>query len=300
MTRTKLLVALLSACIALDCRQAISATVRTSARNGEMPKVTDTFHSESMPHGIARPSQRATMSAPLQGMLVKVHVQLGEQVKKGQILAVMDNQVALASVRAAEAAADRTALIDHSKHALDLARSLLARQTSLQESHAGAEFELEQARSQFKQAEATLASAVESQLQAKRNLELEQARLEIHNVRAPFDGQIVQIGATVGTTMSPADKLLTIICRESIKAELFLPLELFGKLHVGESYDLWGFAPVSHLIRARLVFASPIIDPASKTFRSVFLIDNAQRRLPAGFGVRYDSSHPNSRTEIRP
>ena len=123
--------------------------------------------------------------------MVDVLVKRGDQVKKGQILAVMDNRVALAAVNMAEAAADRAAEIEHAKHALVLARSLFARQSSLQDSQAGAEFELEQARAQRDQAEATLASALEVKLQANRNLEFEQSRLEAHNIRAPFDGQVV-------------------------------------------------------------------------------------------------------------
>jgi RND family efflux transporter MFP subunit len=237
------------------------------------------------------------MSAPLQGMLVEVLVKGGDQVKKGQILTMMDNRIAKAAVNAARAAADRTAQVDHSKHALALARSFFARHSSLQEAQAGAEFELEQARAQRDQAEATLASALESQLQAKRDLELEEARLEAHNIRAPFDGEVVRIEATVGTTLTPSDKLLTIVCLDSLEAELHLPLELFGELQPGESYRLWAFAPVNGPIRARLAFASPVIDMASKTFRCLFTIDNRARQFPAGFSVRFDLSHPKSYRE---
>ncbi|GAG09294.1 unnamed protein product, partial [marine sediment metagenome] len=75
-----------------------------------------------------------------------------------------------------------------------------------------------------------MASALEARLQARQNLSLEVARLESHNIRAPFDGQVVRIDATVGTTLSPADKFLTIVSLDSLSAELYLPLELFGEL----------------------------------------------------------------------
>ncbi len=268
--------------------------------DGLRPSASTAPDSGSIPHGIARPCQRATMSAPLQGMLVEVLVKAGARVKKGQVLAVMDNRIAKAAVNAARAAADRTAEVDHSKHALALARSLLARHSALQDAQAGAEFELEQARAQRDQADATLASAIEAQLQAKRNLELEQSRLEAHTIRAPFDGEVVRIEATVGTTLTATDKLLTLVCMDSLEAELHLPLELFGELHPGQSYRLWAFAPVSGHVGARLASASPVIDTASKTFRCLFTIDNRDRRLPAGFGVRFDSSHPESNGKDAP
>ena len=234
------------------------------------------------------------MSAPLQGMLVELLVNNGDRVKKGQVLAVMDNRVAKAAVNTASVAAGRTAQIDHAKHALALARSLFARHTALREAQAGAEFELEQAKAQRDQAEATLASALEAQLQAKRNLDLEKARLEAHDICAPFNGEVVRIEATVGTMLTPKDKLLTIVRLDSIEAELHLPLKLFGKLQVGKSYQLWAFAPVNRPVRARLAFASPVIDTASKTFRCLFTIDNRQRRLPAGFAVRLDMAADES------
>ena len=248
-----------------------------------------TSDADSIPHGIVRPRQRATMSAPLQGMLVEVLIEGGDRVEKGQILAVMDNRVAKAAVGAARAAAERTAEIEHAKHALALAESLLARHNALHDADAGAEFELEQARARRDQARATLASAMEVLLQAERRLELEETRLEIHNVRAPFDGRVMRVDATVGTTLSPADKLLSIVCLDTLEAELHLPLELFGRLHAGESYRLWAFAPVNGPVRARLASSPPMVDPASRSFRCVFTIDNQEQRLPTGFAVRLET-----------
>ncbi len=291
---------------ALWCCSAICAETRPKARgNHSASAPAGHFFNDrgllesdiaSIPHGIVRPVQRVTMSAPLLGRLVELRVKDGDPVIKDQILAVMDNRVATAAVHAARAAAARTAQIAHAQHALTLAESLFERQIKLRESQAGAEFELERARSQRDQAEATLASAQEMQLQAQRNLALEQARLESHFVRAPFDGKVIRVDATVGSTLAPADKLLSIICLDSLEAELHLPLEHFGEVEAGKSYRLWAFAPVSGPVTARMVFTSPTIDPATGTFRCLLTIDNGNRRLPAGFGVRFDSpqSAPHS------
>jgi len=256
--------------------------------------------SDSIPQGIARPYQRATMSAPLPGMLVEVTVKPGDQVKSGEILAVLDNRVASAAVDAARAAANRTGEIEHAKHALSLARSFLARQAALQEARAGADFELEQARTRRDQAEAELASALESQVQARRNLELEEARLEAHNIRAPFHGQVIRLQTTVGTMLEPSDDVLTIASLDFLEAELHVSLELFGELVVGRSYRLWAFAPVNGPVQAELTHTSPLIDSASDTFRCLFTVDNRDRHLPAGFGVRFHSPRPHSSTEGQP
>ncbi|MBN2295030.1 MAG: efflux RND transporter periplasmic adaptor subunit [Pirellulales bacterium] len=300
-TRVRGVSSMLAFMLALYCfAMAASGQADDQSPRGDLSGVSGTPASDLIPEGIARPSQRATISAPMQGVLVQVPVKGGDHVKKGQILAVMDNRIAKAAVNTARVAADRTAEIDRARHALALARSFLARHVALKDAQAGAEFELEQARSQRDQAEAILASALEARQQARRNLELEEVRLESHNIRAPFDGQIVCVEATVGTMLTPKDDLLTIVCLDSLEAKLYLPLEEFGRLKKGNYYSLWAFEPVNHPVRARLTFASPMIDPASKTFRCVFTIDNKKRQLPAGFGVCLDLSHSESVREEKP
>jgi HlyD family secretion protein len=280
-----LLVEIPGACLATTLANGSTAN---SVQTVHAASFTDTF--ERLPQGIVRPAQRATMSAPLQGMLVRILVHDGDEVKQDQILAMMDDRVVRASVTAARAEAECTAAIDHARHALALADSYLKRHAALHAAQAGAEFELEQAQAERDQAAAMLASARESQVQATRNLQLEEARLESHNVRAPFDGCIVQIHATPGTTLSPTDELLTIVCLDVLQAEIHVPLELFGVLRPGQVYRLWGFPPVNRLIDARLTFTSPMVDPAAKSFRCVFAIDNQDRSLPAGFSVCLDPS----------
>jgi HlyD family secretion protein len=245
-----------------------------------------------IPHGLAQPSLRSTLSAPIQGVLLEVKVAEGEWVEKGQILAVMDNRVALAAVKMAHVAADQTASIDHAKYELSLAESLLARLTRLDQAHAGAQYELEEARVRRDQAKASIRNAVQQKSLAVQKLEMERARLESHNIRAPFSGRILSLNATAGNTMTSADDLLTLVSLNSIEAELHLPLRLFRLLQEGKSYRLRGQAPVDREIRGRLTYAAPVIDSATGTFRTVFTIDNHDHSLPAGFAVRFDLSHP--------
>ena len=232
------------------------------------------------------------MSAPLAGVLVDVRVKEGDEVEQGQVLAVIDDRVARAAVNAARAAADRSAEIEHARHGLKLAESLYARHLELQKADAGVDFELEQARVERDQAQATLASAIEAQLQARRNLELEEARLESHSVRAPFSGRVLHIEASVGTSLTSSDELLSIACLDALEAELHLPLELFGTLEAGKSYRLLAAEPVDRHVRGRLVLVDAVIDAPSRSFRCVFEIDNANRALPGGIAVRFDLSHP--------
>ena len=178
-----------------------------------------------IPHGLTRPSLHSTMSAPIQGVLMEVKVAEGALVKKGQILAIMDNRVALAEVKMARVAANQAGEIEHAKYELTLAESLLIRLTALEKANAGAQYELEEARVRRDQATVGVRSAREQMLLAERKLEVTEARLESHNIRAPFSGKIIRIERAAGTTMTPSDDLLTLVNMDSIEAELFLPLQ---------------------------------------------------------------------------
>ncbi len=245
-----------------------------------------------IPHGLAQPSQGTTMSPPLPGVLMEVLVTQGEKVEKGQILAVMDNRVTQSAVKVARVEANQAGAIEYAKYELALAESLLARLTALEQANAGAEYELEEARVRRDQAIVKVRTATEQQLLAERKLEMEEARLESYNIRAPFSGRILSIEGVAGTTMGPADDLLTLVCLDSIEAELHLPLGLFRLLQEGKTYRLRARAPVDREVRGRLTYAAPVIDSATGTFRCVFTIDNTDQSLPAGFAVRFDLSHP--------
>jgi RND family efflux transporter MFP subunit len=253
-------------------------------------------HAESrlfqIPHGLAQPSLRSTMSTPLQGVLMKVNVTEGEIVEKGQILAVMDNRVAQAAVKMARVAANQAGEIEHAKYELALAESLLTRLIALERANAGAQYELEEARVRRDQAKVGVRTATERQLLAERKLEVEEARLESHNILAPFSGIILSIERAAGTSMSPPDPLLTIVSLKTIEAELHLPLRLFRLLQEGKSYRLRAQTPVDRELLGRLIYTAPVIDSATGTFRCVFSIDNPNQILPAGFSVRFDLSHP--------
>ena len=238
--------------------------------------------------GIMRPIRQVTMASPMEGMLMVVHVREGQRVSAGDVLATIDDRVSQAAVNVAQAVADRTADLRNACEELKFSESLLERLLALKSANGGSDFELLEARTRVEQAQAAVASEEEGQRQAKRQLELEQARLEAHNIRAPFNGQVVRIFAYEGTTLTRDDQLLTIIRLDQLEAELHIPLDLHSQLEVGRSYGLIAGPPLNGRLQARLVFMAPLVDSATQTFRCVFTLDNLDQKLPAGFTVQLD------------
>lgn len=126
-----------------------------------------------------------TLATPLSGRLSSVRVDVGDQVKKGQLVASLDDRPLQASKRRAEAALKRLqGSYDEAIRELDRAKELFER-TVL------SPIELQQAQLAFSIAEADFDQA---------GAELEQAKLELEYSRivAPVSGMIVERNAHPG------------------------------------------------------------------------------------------------------
>lgn len=240
-----------------------------------------------IPHGLARPIRQVNVSPRTPGVLTDLFVSAGDTVEKDTVLGVIDNQVAQATVQAARAAAERTAEIEQSRRALEFARRHFERYRSVANDDAIAAIELDNAAAQVADAEAVLESALEKKLQAERNLQLEQARLERHNIRAPFTGQVIKVLAQRGAALPQQEALLTLVDSRQLEVELYLHPDIVRRLHVGKTYSLRAMTPVNGTVQGTLTFISPVIESGTKTFRTVFLIDNDRAQLPAGFSVAF-------------
>ena len=251
-----------------------------------LPAPLDHLDIVTMLPGIAEPARQAVLAAPLSGVLMSVKVREGDQVKPGQILAVMDNRIAAAELQYAKVTSRQTAEIGQAQVTLQHAKSLLLRLLSVEDRRALSELEVEQATNRRDQAAALLDAVREQASSAGAKLELAKTRLEVHNIRAPLAGQVIRVDAQPGQTLSGPEPVVHIVDMRTLRVSLRVPVTFFGKLEPGDGYHLAASAPVNRSVPATLVACEPMIDAATQTFRCVFEMDNANRALPAGFATR--------------
>lgn len=251
--------------------------------------------------GIVKPTQSVTLSVPVNGVLDRIVVNEGDVVKAGQPIASLDDRVARASVRVAEVLAGQDALIVQARQQQVHARHFLDRIRLAHADKAASEHELDEAQSKFDVAAQTLKQAEERQEQAKAQLQLEQARLALLQIVAPFDGTVSRIAAQRGESLNSGDPLLQIVNLRQLKVELHIPSQFFGRLVRGERYSLDAGTPVNRQIKGTLQARENMIDAATNTFRCIFLIDNDDESLPAGFVVRLSlpTDNPMPKTALR-
>lgn len=235
---------------------------------------------------VANPLEFAELTAAVDGPLWRLEVSEGQQVVQGQLLGVIDNRVALASSRAAEAAADRSAMLRAARAKEQLARQYVKRIEMAASKNAASGLEVDEARGRLEEAAANVAEGEEQQREAVARLNVERARLEAHEIRAPFDGQVVHIRKRVGETTSKGESLFTIANVQRLKAEIHLPFASASDYRPGQSLPIQAELPQQNRIDASIKFIAPVMDAATRTIRLLVEIDNSDGKLPAGFELK--------------
>ena len=170
-------------------------------------------------------SHRVELSAPVSGVVRAVNVDVGELVKKGQVLLALDG--ALYQARVAETQATITRLqaeLADAKRDLDRVQELYARTVV-------ATAELDAAKLRNIRAETLLA-------EARANLRQNQKIFDDTLVRAPFDAVVVmrqvEPGMSVAATLQP-QMLLVLAKSGEMVAQLHLSAFKLEKLKVGQA-----------------------------------------------------------------
>ncbi len=155
-----------------------------------------------------------TVGAQVSGRVVELYVDFNDKVKKGQVIAKLDEQVLKAQIDQQNAAyALAAANVSKSQVALDDTQRQLTRQKSLQEQQLVAGVTVEAAQVAYDTARAALAASRAQLSQAQANLAQAKLNLTYATIVSPTDGVVlsraVDKGQTVAASLS-APTLFTI------------------------------------------------------------------------------------------
>jgi RND family efflux transporter MFP subunit len=186
------------------------------------------------------------------GVLSKVYVKEGQKVKKGQILAKIDDagmsqQVAQLQIQS------------------DLAKTTFERQMRLWEQKIGSEIQYLQAKSSY-----------ESQQKAVKQA---QSQLAKTIVRAPFSGTIDDIITEQGSVVaSGQSQLMRIINLDSMYIETDVPEKYITNVTKDKNVEV-EFPVLGKTINAKVRQAGDFINPANRTFKVEIAIPNKDKSI---------------------
>lgn len=153
--------------------------------------------------GNIQPREFVDVGAQVSGQLNKLLVDVGDEVKKGQLLAEIEAAVQLARVDAARAQLEaQQAQLQVQQAQLKLAELQFQRQQNLRKAKATSEGEYQIAEASVASAKAQI-KGLEAQIrQTSSSLKEDEATLSYTRIFAPMDGVVVSLNIREGTTLN--------------------------------------------------------------------------------------------------
>jgi macrolide-specific efflux system membrane fusion protein len=153
--------------------------------------------------GNLQPLTSVDVGAQVSGQLEKLHVQIGDDVQKGQLLAEIDSSVAEAKVEADKAQLQNLqAQLAEKQAQLALAQLQADRQTRLMKDNATSQDALDSAEAAAKTATAVVKSVQAQIQQSESSLKADAATLSYSKIYAPMAGTVSAIPAKQGQTLN--------------------------------------------------------------------------------------------------
>ena len=232
--------------------------------------------------------QSVEVRSPVEGVIDTIHVQRGDTVKRGQLLATLSSGPERAALELARSRAGNQGELKAAEARVELARKKWQRADELQKKNFVSENARDEALAEYRLAEEQLRVAQENQrlaaLDEKRAAEVLQQR----SIRSPVNGVVIEVLLRPGELMSSNQKNPVVKLAEvdPLNVELVLPVSLYGKLKRGQRAEVLPEQPVGGKHFAQVEVVDRVVDAASGTFGVRLRLPNPGNRIPAGVKCR--------------
>lgn len=200
--------------------------------------VTRAFENYTSVQATVRADETAMASAEIPGRILRLTVEDGDLVRRGQLIAVLNVE-------------DIEKQREEVEKAMELARTVFERQERLWNQQIGSEIQYLQAKNNYERLEKQLAAI---DVQASKR-----------NVYAPISGTVDMVLLRAGENALPGSPIVSILSTNDLKIIADAPEELLAKVNRGQkvkvivpALELYFEAPVRRIGRT--------VDPANRTF----------------------------------
>ncbi|WP_052162064.1 efflux RND transporter periplasmic adaptor subunit [Aquabacterium sp. NJ1] len=234
---------------------------------------------------LIEPDRVADVGSQSTGVIEKLHVERGDVVAAGQLVARLSAQVERASLSVAEAKAKADAETQQAAAAYELARRKLERTKDLVRRDFVSDQALDQAEAEARVAEQRVEQARETQRVAQREFQLSSAQLSQREVRSPFAGLVVERYRTEGERIE-REPVVRVARIDPLRIEAIVPAVQFGTIAAGQVATVKTDLPDYAVLSAKVTLVDRVIDPASNSFRVRLSLPNPGNRIPSGVRCR--------------
>lgn len=197
------------------------------------------------------------VSAKTMGVVTNVYVTEGQSVRKGQVIAQLDNSVIQRN-------------IEGMKSQLELATSVFERQKNLWDQKIGTEVQFLQAKTNKESLEKQLASLNEQN--------------EMTRIKSPISGTVDQVAVKIGENISPGMPAARIVNSADLKIVADISEAYVTNIKKGNKVMVH-IPELNEEVEAKVTFVGRTIDPLSRTFRVDIKMPSLENLRPNMTGV---------------
>ena len=245
--------------------------------------------------GYVTAERKTTVSAEIAGMLTHVYFQEGQAVRRGQVLAKLDDSATLATLQQAQAQTlAAVAQLRQYQVQWAEARRDLARAEALIGEHLVSEQALQQAQTQAGSLAAQVLTQRREVSVARAAQRAAQVQEDYTVVRAPFSGVVVDKPAQVGEMISPffggggftQTGIATIVDMNSLEVDVDVNEAYIDRVHAGQPAVAVLDAYPNWRIPARVIAIVPTANKSKATVRVRVALQSKDPRILPQMGVR--------------
>jgi RND family efflux transporter MFP subunit len=229
--------------------------------------------------GVVQAKVQAALGSRVAGRLISRTVHVGDLVKKGDALAVLDataHELAVRSARAELSSAEAT---------LSSAVATEERQKTLRASNAAAQAAVESAEQSREAADAGLTRARTALVKAEE-------QLSYTRIQAEFDGVVVATGAEVGQTVSPGEAIVTVARPDERDAVVDIP-EIAETIALGDRFKVSLQINPAIAVKGMVREIAPSADAATRTRRVKIALENPPDTVRLGTTITAELEGPD-------
>jgi multidrug efflux pump subunit AcrA (membrane-fusion protein) len=271
-------------------------------------------------NGDLAPNQQTDVAPSTSGKVSAIGVDIGSQVRRGQMIVKLDDVDSRLRVQQAQAQLDQAKAtlrqneakiglrpgqkfspenvpeVAGARVALELAEKNLRRYEKLVETGDISRAVYDQQKSQrdqlaqqyqtlihqAQQNYAAVANAQSAVAAAQSQVSLAKRNLEYTIVTAPMSGYVSDRPADLGEYVSQQQKVATIVNLNPLRVRIDIPEQAISKIHVGESVSVQVAAYPDRSFAGRVARISPSVTPASRTLTVEADVENPTAELKPG------------------
>lgn len=222
--------------------------------------------------GTARTEKVINLSFRSSGIITFFNLKIGQQVKKGDLLARLDNVQARLNFESAISSQNSAA------SQMNTAKLSLERTRILYEKGSLSLSEYESAKNSYKTAQASFESS-------KRKVGIEQEQIRFGFLYAPEDGVIATVNSEIDENVSPGQNIAVLNAGTDMQIALGLPESVINRVKRDMKVNINFPVLENQTFSGTVTEVSPSVDVNTATYPVRILVDDATEKLRAGMAA---------------